>query len=132
MPWQVLLPDESWASTDDLTVAELEAVEKAADTPWSILNPLRSIPAYRALVGAFCIRKGMPDEETKKWFEARTQSQMLEGVKWVDTDDLPTTFEDGIPKAEDDTSTNGSVGDGNTSDSLPMSSDDKPSVTSNS
>lgn len=47
------------ASTDDLTLNELETAEKVSGVPWSILNPLRSIPVARALLALLLIRQNL-------------------------------------------------------------------------
>lgn len=106
MAFKVQIPDGSWHSTEDLTGFELRAIEKATDTPWSVLNPFREIDAYRAIVAAFAIRHGMTDVELTEWFDTRTARDLAAGLKLDDADaDLPELYEDGIPKAEGGPST---------------------------
>ncbi len=99
MPYKVETPDGAWHSTDDLTGAELEAIEKVVGTPWSILNPFKEIAAYRAIVAAFAIRDGMTDSELREWFGARTAKQLGDGLDVATDDDLPDEFVDGVPLA---------------------------------
>lgn len=108
--YKVEIPDGSWHSSDDLTGNELEAIESATATPWSILNPFREIGAYRAIVTAFAIRTGMGDADIVDWFNNRTNRQLEAGLKLDEGDDMPGSFEDGIPKVvADERSTSSSA-----------------------
>lgn len=111
MAYKVQTPDGAWHSTDDLTGFELEAIQQATNTPWSTLNPYRDIASYRAVVAAFAIRGGMDNADIVDWFNTRTTKQLDEGLAIATDDDLdlPGTFEDGLPKAEDVPSTGTSV-----------------------
>lgn len=104
MAYKVEIPDGSWHSTDDLTGKELEAIQAATDTPWSVLNPFRDIAVYRAYVAAFAIRLlDMSDDALKEWFEGRSHRELEAGLKVDDSDgDLPGAFEDGVPLVEAD------------------------------
>jgi hypothetical protein len=59
--WLLLLELEDGqqltASTDDLTLNELETAEKVAGVPWSVMNPLRSTKVARALLALLLIRQ---------------------------------------------------------------------------
>jgi hypothetical protein len=101
MAVKVEIPDGSWHSTDDLTGKELEAIEKVTGTSWSLLNPLREIATYRAIVAAFTIRfLDMSDAEISDWFDARTAKELGAGIAAADEGgDLPGSYEDGLPLA---------------------------------
>lgn len=119
MNFKVELPDGSWQATDDLTGAELEAIEKATGTPWSLINPLRRLGDYRSIVAAFVMRgDDMTDDELVAWFNARSTTQLAAGLVEVAADaTLPGTFEDGLPLEE-----------GGRSTSTSASSHDRPST----
>lgn len=110
MGCKVELPDGSWQNTDDLNGLELEAIEKATGTPWILINPLRDLSAYRAIVAAFALRApDVTNQEVIDWFNGRTALQLNAGIEVVVEDDLPGSFEDGIPKAGDGPTTGSSV-----------------------
>ena len=109
--YEVKLPDGTWRHTDDLTGKELEAIEQSTGTPWSLLNPFRSLSAYRAIVGAFVIREGtMDDNALIEWFNSRKVKDLNEGIRLQEEPDTPEEYVDGVPKAAGGTSTSGSPG----------------------
>lgn len=110
MAYKVQSPDGAWHSTDDLTGVELEAISASTGVGWAFLNPYADIAVYRAMVAAFAIRTGMGDAEVVAWFGQRSARELGDGVSVAsdDDDDLPGSFEDGLPKATTDEPTTGS------------------------
>ena len=107
MPYQVSLGDQKWR-TDDLTLDEAIGIEKATGEGWLQINPFRSADACKAILVAFLSRTMDPAAATAKVGAVSIQ-EALDGVSVV-TDDLPTSYEDGLPKAAGGHSTTGSSG----------------------
>lgn len=107
--YEVKLPDGTWRHTDDLTGKEMEAIEQSTGEPWSILNPFRSLPAYRAIVGAFCYRDGMSDQDLIEWFNALTVKDLTASLRIQNEPDTPDSYQDGLPKAADEPTTGSSA-----------------------
>lgn len=95
-------------NTDDLTLDEAITIEKATGRSWVLINPFRSAEDCKAIMVAFLARN-RGDEEAAKLVGALSLGEVLKAVD-VAPDDLPDTFEGGLPLAEGDTSTVGSVG----------------------
>jgi len=94
--WSVRV-GETWQSTDDLTLDEIEAVEKASGVSWGFLNPLRSAAAAKALYAAFLVRDGVPDDEARTQVGALRLKTAKHTFRYVEDDDLPDQWEDGLP-----------------------------------
>lgn len=103
MPFVVTGPGGEKFNTDDLTIGEAEAIEAATDESWLYINPFRSAKHCRAILVAFLSRTVSP-AEAEAAVKGVSVKAALDGVERVD-DDLPEVFEDGLPKAEGDTST---------------------------
>jgi hypothetical protein len=102
MPYRVTVDGEAFL-TDDLTIDEAIAVEKATGTSWVFINPLRSADDCKAIMVAF-LSRSKPRPEAEGIVGSLTIRDVLKAVERVD-DDLPTEYEDGLPKAEAGTST---------------------------
>jgi hypothetical protein len=102
VPYRVTVDGESFL-TDDLTIDEAIAVEKATGTSWVYINPLRSADDCKAIMVAF-LSRSRPKAEAEAAAGALTIRDVLKAVEQV-PDDLPTEYEDGLPKAEAGTST---------------------------
>lgn len=92
--------------TDDLTLNEAEAIEKATGESWLSLTPYRSAVHCREIMRAFLLRDHS-EAEAEEILSGMTVSKALDAVEVVD-DDLPEVMEDGRPKAEGAASTRGS------------------------
>lgn len=102
MPYRVTVEGTSY-STDDLTLDEAVAIEKATGISWLYLNPVRSAEHCKAIMVAFLSRDRTPAEA-----EAVVGKLSLAAATAAVTDvedDLPDEYEDGIPKAGADPST---------------------------
>lgn len=107
MPFEITIDGHAYR-TDDLTIEEAVALEDECDKTWLELNPLRSAKEFRATAALFLRRTRAPEVAAK---EAAAMSVKVaqESMRWVD-DDLPTEFENGIPKEEGGPSTTTSSG----------------------
>jgi hypothetical protein len=90
---------------EDLPLEVLEAVEVQTGQEWPtmIFAPASSAKVANALYKAVCVHKGCEPEQL-------TPKSLLNGLYEKVDDDVPTLFEDGIPKAEDEEQTLGSSG----------------------
>jgi len=95
-------------STNSLTLDESTLLEKECGKNWLELNPIRSSTEFRETVRVFLTRDHNPGDVERILANFTIQSAMA-AVEWVD-DDLPTVFEDGLPKAEGGPSTTTSSG----------------------
>ena len=98
MPYRVTVDGVSFL-TDDLTLDEAIGIETATGTPWTQINPIRSGEHCKLVMVAFLSRSRSADEAAKV-VGGLTLRQVLDAVTWVE-DDLPTEYEDGLPKAAD-------------------------------
>lgn len=96
---------------DDLTPAAWEAVEDGSGVSWSevYVAPLRKLSAA-LLVTAECVKVAEPghaDPVARANELGKTLRELSELFVEVE-EDLPHTFKDGVPKAEDEASTDSS------------------------
>lgn len=96
---------------DDLTPAAWEAVEDGSGVSWSevYVAPLRKLSAALLLV-AECVKVAEPDcpDPTVKANELGSSLRALSDMFIEVDEDLPHTFQDGVPKAEGEPSTDSS------------------------
>lgn len=106
MPFAVTTPAGHVVRLDDVPVADLHkiAVDAGLDS-WSELMfaPVRNGAAAEALFRHICESAG------DKAPEPLTPKALLTAFEWVG-DDLPDSYEGGLPKAEDEQTTDGSSG----------------------
>lgn len=90
---------------EDLPLEVLEDVEAQTgqDWPTMIFAPASSAKVANALYKAVCAHRGCEPEQL-------TPKSLLNGLYEKVDDDVPTLFEDGIPKAADEEPTPGSSG----------------------
>lgn len=105
MPIRVSFAGDSWL-VDDLTLDEFGLIEEELGATWVRFNPLMSSKHARAALVAFVGRSVGSDEAAKK-VGALSLKEAVACFEVV-TDDLPEMYEDGIPKAEGATATDGS------------------------
>lgn len=133
MPFHFTLDGKEFTS-DDLTVDEAVRIEELMGKSWLDINPVLHGSAFRAMAIVF-LSKHMDATAASKYVGGIPLNKVLEHVRWVEEEDLPDVYEDGIPKAEAvDTSTAGFSGPSTTksSDGPRASQDSKQSVTSSS
>lgn len=61
--WRVELDGYPSITTDELTLDEVELVEKVSGVPWVALNPTSSLRCAKALFVVMAIRAGQPEDE---------------------------------------------------------------------
>jgi hypothetical protein len=94
--WKVRVGDK-WENTDDLTLDEVEAVESASGVSWGFMNPLRSSQTAKALLAAFLVRDGVSDADARVQVGALKLKTAKHTFRFVEDDDLPDQWEDGLP-----------------------------------
>jgi len=102
MPFELELGGRKY-NTDDLSIAEAVEIEKTLGRTWQQLNPLGSAEEFQAFA-TMCLRRDHPADQAAKIAAELPLGVALAAAKWV-ADDLPATFEDGLPKAEGGSST---------------------------
>lgn len=107
MPF-ILTLDDGEFSTDNLTLEEAEAIEKALEITWFEMNPARSATQCRAIIAVFLARSH-EETEAVKLAASITVGQARKMVRW-EKDDLPDVYEDGVPKVAGARSTSTSSG----------------------
>jgi hypothetical protein len=106
MPFAVTTPGGHVVRLDDVPLSDLDRIAKDAglDTWAELLTaPLRNGASAEALYRYCCdTAKDTPPDPI-------TPNVVVAAFNWAD-DDLPETFQGGLPKAEDDPETSGSSG----------------------
>ena len=97
MGFQVTLDGKAY-NTDSLTLDESEQLEDECGKSWLELNPVRSSKEFRSTARVFLTRDHNA-ADIERILANVTIGSAMAAVEWVD-DDLPTRFEDGLPKAE--------------------------------
>lgn len=128
MPFAVTTPGGHVVRLDDVPLADLHkiATDAGLDT-WAkmMTEPLRNGAAAEAVYRHACtISDDTPPEKI-------TAKVVIEAFEWV-ADDLPDTFEGGLPKAEDEQMTSGLSGAPSDTTGPPVSSEASPFENSNS
>jgi hypothetical protein len=95
VPFVVTFDGEEF-DTDELTLDEAIAVEKATGHSWHEINPFRSGEDCKAILVTVASRR-VSREEAEKRVGAMTVAQVLGSIDVKRKDDLPEMFEDGIP-----------------------------------
>lgn len=104
MPIKVSFAGDSWL-VDDLTLDEFGRIEEEVGATWVGFNPLISSKHARAALTAFVGRTVGMDEAVKK-VGALSIKEAVACFEIV-PDDLPQIYENGLPKAEGGTGTDG-------------------------
>jgi hypothetical protein len=112
MPFELSLNGATYR-TDSLTLDEAERLETECGKTWLKLNPALSAKEFKATARVFLARDHAP-ADVDRLVSAMTVGTAMQAVAWVE-DDLPTMFEDGLPKA----AAGNSTGTSSASPSLP-------------
>ena len=107
MPFELTIDGRVY-STDTLSLEESSRLEKECERNWLELNPCRSSTEFRETVRVFLARD-YNAADIERILANFTVKSAMAAVDWVD-DDLPTVFEDGLPKWEGGPSTTTSSG----------------------
>ena len=107
MPFKVTLGEGEAFLTDDLTLAEAIAIEKATGHSWYDINPFRSATDCQAIMVAFLSRTVAEDVAVKQ-VASMSLRDVLASVDVV-ADDRPQSYKDGMPdpKVGDGSATTG-------------------------
>lgn len=99
MAWKLTYDGEVYREVD-LTLAQAEAIEEKTGTTWRVLNPLHSAK-HAKVVLAVCLseRKGLDYGVAEKIAAALKIDEFLEMYEVDNVDDLPSEYDDGIPRA---------------------------------
>lgn len=90
-----------------MTLDEAALLEKELGRPWYQINPLLSAGDCRAVLISFLSRTVDPTVARDKVGKV-TIGHILDHIEAVRDDDLPNSYVDGVPLAEDATTTGGS------------------------
>lgn len=125
MSWNVTLDyagKRASYNTDQLTLDEIEDVERVSGTAWALSNPLASIQQAKGYLVVFALRDGMTEDQIEEWFAGMTLGDIKAAFQY-DESDLMERFAEltgqADPKAEPlkgspDTSPPGSPSEANT------------------
>lgn len=107
MPIQVTIDGVGSFLTDDLTVAESVAIEKATGRSWYELNPFRRAEDCQEVMVAFLART-VGEDVARKQVGAMTVAEVVDCLEVV-PDDRPQQYVEGMPdpKAGDGSATTG-------------------------
>ena len=106
MPFAVTTPAGHVVRLDDVPLSDLTRIAKECEVDtWAkfMTEPIRNGAAAEALYLLACERTNDTPPESI------TPRVVIEAFEWVD-DDLPDTFEGGLPLAEEEAKTSGSSG----------------------
>lgn len=80
------------ASTDDLTLDQLDVAERVSGVPWPLMNPAGSVRVARALFAVLMIRAGMDEDEAVRRCGELTAVKLHGAFEWIPPEDpLPAT-----------------------------------------
>lgn len=107
MAWQLTLEDGQVVREDDLTIAEVEAMEERSGLTWRQLNPLRSAAVAKAILSTLYERRdGLTRDAADKKVDEMKSSTVVDMVGVYDpAEGMPTMYENGIPQSGAETST---------------------------
>lgn len=107
MPFQVTVEGVGSFLTDDLTLAEAIAIEKATGHSWYEINPFRSAVDCQAIIVAFLSRT-LGEDVARKQVDGMALRDVLAAVDVV-ADDRPQSYAEGMPdpKVGDGSATTG-------------------------
>lgn len=86
MSWVVRLGGESYSSLD-LTLNEVEALERISGQSWALINPFTSVASAKAYLAIFALRDGRAEEVVRKELESLTIRELANAFEWVDDEE---------------------------------------------
>lgn len=95
MPF-VFSVDGQKVRSDDLTLDEIIAVEQSTGVGWYQLNPVESAVQCRAFLVQIHARSRSRDE-AEKLVGGMTAREAAAGIDFVENDDRPIEFDEGMP-----------------------------------
>ncbi len=112
-------------SSDDFTIADLGAIEKATGTPWSTCNVLRDVKVARAFLAVVMLHEGASEDEVADALGKVTLRTLKSAFEWrVDGEEEEHEEVDPSAQPPNSTSVASSIGGGATAGSpaIPASS----------
>lgn len=88
MSWNVTLDGRTYSSLD-LTLDEVEAMERLSGIAWPLLNPTRNVAAAKAFLAVFMLRDGDSDDTIMDKLGGRTLGELVGAIEWVDEPATP-------------------------------------------
>lgn len=85
MSWEITYQGNH-LNSDDFTLDELEAVEKASGVPWSILNAYREVRVAKALLAVLLVRLGQSDAQMTDTLTKLTMRDIKNVFTWIPED----------------------------------------------
>ena len=140
MSWNVTLGGQTYSSLD-LTLDEVEALERISGQPWAVINPLASVKSAKAYLAVFALREGQPDDVVVAGVSTLTLREVAGAFEWVDDEKTPAPKKRAKgrkpaktldPPKPDRSSPNGSTTGRSGSDGIPEQPADNASATSTS
>lgn len=64
--WRVHLDGFPDVTTDELTLDDIDTVEKVCGVPWVLINPLASAKEAKGMLTVLLVRAGIPEDEALK------------------------------------------------------------------
>ena len=83
MSWNVTLGGNTYSSLD-LTLNEVEALERISGQSWALINPFTSIASAKAYLAIFAMREGQADDVVLKGLDTLTVRELVAAFEWVD------------------------------------------------
>ena len=117
MPFEIRFEGNTWR-TEDLTLDEAIRIEQKTGRSWLRINPFAYGADAAEIIAMFLVRTG-EDVESARTRVGKLSLKELVGCFNVVPDDLPDTFQDGVPKVEGDQETAGSSPAPDSSDGRP-------------
>jgi hypothetical protein len=73
-------------STDELTLDEVEDIERVSGVAWALSNPLASIKQAKGYLVVFALRDGMTEDEIEEWFDGMKLGDIAGAFEYDDSD----------------------------------------------
>ena len=129
MSWIVRWQDTE-INSDDFLIEDLEQIEKATGTPWSIANPLRDIKVAKAFIAVAMLRAGKSDTQVALALNALTLGTLKTAFDFKPEDEATSESVPTTPKKSRARTSPGSSPTGRATDGSPATPDDSASETS--
>jgi hypothetical protein len=89
--WRIKLDGFPDVTTDELTLDDIETVEKVAGVPWVMINPLASAKEAKGLLTILLVRAGVAEDEALKAAGKTTLQKLAHAFTYEMPDRQPAT-----------------------------------------
>ena len=93
--WRIHLDGFPDVTTDELTLDDIEMVERVCSVPWVLINPLASAKEAKGLLTVLLIRGGIPESEALKAAGKTTLKKLAGAFRYELEDRQPATAPSG-------------------------------------